>query len=59
MKKETKVFAFKLAQATEKKDAKWKARDGVAVAGCSLAELYPGFYDYRCRTYNGDFGPWC
>lgn len=34
---ETKLFAFKLAQKNQdvKPDAKWKARDGVATAGCS------------------------
>ncbi|UMR28788.1 MULTISPECIES: hypothetical protein [unclassified Massilia] len=38
MKTQTKVFAFKLAEkkAQAKPQAQWKARDGVATAGCSF-----------------------
>ncbi|NVE00280.1 hypothetical protein [Massilia sp. BJB1822] len=38
MKPQTKVFAFKLAEkkAQAKPQAQWKARDGVATAGCSF-----------------------
>jgi len=32
---EKKTFAFKLADANAKGARKWKARDGVALAGCS------------------------
>ncbi|WP_256077437.1 hypothetical protein [Massilia sp. YIM B04103] len=38
MKTQTKVFAFKLAEkkAQTKPQVQWKARDGVATAGCSF-----------------------
>jgi hypothetical protein len=32
---EKKTFAFKLADKTPKGAGKWKARDGVALAGCT------------------------
>ena len=32
---EKKTFAFKLADKSAKSDGKWKARDGVALAGCT------------------------
>jgi len=37
MKTETKLFAFKLAEKKQEvtADTKWKAREGVATAGCS------------------------
>jgi len=37
MKTETKLFAFKLAEKKQdvKAEEKWKAREGVATAGCS------------------------
>ncbi|WP_205519592.1 hypothetical protein [Pyxidicoccus caerfyrddinensis] len=39
MNSDKKVFAFKLAEKKEKKEeaktTKWKAREGVSVAGCS------------------------
>ncbi|WP_332767361.1 hypothetical protein [Phenylobacterium sp.] len=64
MQNEKTVFAFKLA---EKKDAapqtgKWKARDGVSVAGCTDQT---GDGDYRAEVdiwgqYRGvDNGYWC
>ncbi len=51
--KEKKLFAFKLAekkaQAT-KPDAQWKAREGVATAGCSFPSER---YSTRVGTDNG------
>jgi hypothetical protein len=45
MNTEKKLFAFKLAdkQAKRADQNKWKARDGVAVAGCTLSAVSPGF----------------
>ncbi len=59
MKNNQKLFAFKLAdkkqEKTEVKPAQWKARDGVAVAGCTFYQ-----FDYKCN-YNStqDGGVWC
>lgn len=44
---QTKLFAFKLAEKKEGQAAsspQWQIRDGVSVAGCTLAE---GDYDFR------------
>ena len=35
---EKKTFAFKLSDESAKGARKWKARDGVAIAGCSLVD---------------------
>ena len=61
MEKNTKVFAFKLAQKAKSDGEKrqWKAREGVATAGCSLVELFPGFREPKCNTHIPDGGPWC
>ncbi len=60
MNNDKKVFAFKLAEKKEQqKDttAKWKARDGVSVAGCTL--LRDGS-NYRMNDiWNGDTGYYC
>lgn len=61
MEKTTSVFAFKIAQKSqeEAKSEKWKARDGVAIAGCSFYEIFPGFSDLKCNTHVADGGAWC
>lgn len=65
MNNDKKIFAFKLAEKKEQEKpttAKWKARDGVSVAGCSDQT---GDGDYRADidiwgTYRGlDNGYWC
>ena len=38
----SKLFAFQLADKRERGDGKWRARDGVSVAGCT--ELPNGNY---------------
>jgi hypothetical protein len=35
---EKKTFAFRLAEERGKNGRKWQARDGVAVAGCTLVD---------------------
>ena len=53
MSEQKKIFAFKLADKKEQTEkAKWRAREGVSVAGCSD----PGHVgDFR----EGDRGLWC
>ncbi|ELX08332.1 hypothetical protein Jab_2c03780 [Janthinobacterium sp. HH01] len=52
---ETKLFAFKLAEkkAVVKADPQWKAREGVALAGCSGPDARAG------RNGGRDNGIWC
>ena len=53
------IFAFKLAEKKDKTATKkWKARDGVSVAGCSDLT---GDGEFRERTISprGDFGVFC
>jgi hypothetical protein len=50
-----KTFAFKLIDTVEKRAAKWTARDGVALAGCSEVRLG----NYREATRYGDNGIYC
>ncbi|HWT13325.1 MAG TPA: hypothetical protein VN231_11270 [Allosphingosinicella sp.] len=50
---EKKVFAFKLA---DKNNGKWKAREGVSLAGCT-DPTGQGLHRYMTRT--GDNGVWC
>lgn len=57
MNNDKKVFAFKLAEKKEQeqekeKAAKWKARDGVSLAGCT-DPTNRGWYRYS------DNGVWC
>lgn len=58
--KETKLFAFKLAEKKEKgakPAAQWQVRDGVAVAGCTFTvdpENPRG-----SRDFGIDNGVWC
>jgi len=61
MNNDKKVFAFKLAEKKEKQEkaapAKWQAREGVSVAGCTDPT---GVGDYRYSTsYGRDNGIWC
>ncbi|HVG60562.1 MAG TPA: hypothetical protein VNA24_18530 [Hyalangium sp.] len=62
MNNDKKVFAFKLADKKEKetakeKGAKWKAREGVSVAGCT-DPTDQGNYRYG-RGTGSDNGVWC
>ncbi len=52
---EKKTFAFKVADRGAKGAAKWSARDGVSLAGCSEVQ----FGDYRSFTRTGDNGYYC
>lgn len=52
---EKRTFAFRLAD-KRPTDAKWKARDGVAIAGCSDPT---GQGDYRYKVTTSDNGEWC
>jgi hypothetical protein len=47
---ETKTFAFKVAE-KKPKNNKWKARDGVSIAGCTYVEdgVYWWSHDYCGR----------
>ena len=53
-----KAFAFKVAQQverkTEQKTEQWKAREGVAVAGCTVGRFDLQWGTSRGRD-NGDF----
>ena len=49
------TFAFKLAE-KRPSDPKWKARDGLAIAGCSDPT---GMGDYRYKVTTSDNGEWC
>lgn len=51
--KESKTFAFKLANKSEK-SKKWQARDGVATAGCSGPDARG-----TDRYWGRDQGIWC
>jgi hypothetical protein len=60
-----KLFAFKLAEKQEStrastrsaSPAAWKARDGVAVAGCSEVERFQ--YRYTSTVNSRDTGQFC
>ena len=57
--KQSKSFTFKLAEKAEK-PAQWKAREGVAVAGCTLTNFPWGrepTFDWR--NLAGDGGLFC
>lgn len=56
--KESKIFAFKLAEKAEqsKTSTKWQARDGVATAGCTGPEARA---TDRFRWGGRDNGIWC
>jgi hypothetical protein len=60
-KKETKLFAFKLAEKKEQekpaRPAPWKVRDGVAVAGCTAVDSEEQ-YRYS-RIGSSDGGEFC
>lgn len=60
--KESKLFAFKLAEQREQKAQpaqQWKVRDGVSVAGCTLVD--PDWGGYRNTDPFGDYdgGVYC
>ncbi len=52
---EKKTFAFKLS-GERRSDGKWKAREGVALAGCTDPT---GQGLHRYQTKSGDNGAWC
>jgi hypothetical protein len=52
---EKKTFAFKLADKSANGAGKWKARDGVSLAGCSEV----AFGNYRDTRRVGDDGIFC
>lgn len=52
-----KTFAFKLSD-SQSKQTKWKARDGVSVAGCTDPSGW-GDYRYPARTGGTDNGVYC
>jgi hypothetical protein len=54
---EKKTFAFKLADHGVKPSDKWKAREGVALAGCT--ETYPGSMNYRAAFIRSDNWVYC
>ena len=62
MESKQKLFAFKLAAKQQKKDqaneSKWKARDGVAIAGCTGSLPNPFILRY-ITSHGGDDGPHC
>jgi hypothetical protein len=53
---EKKTFAFKLADKSAKGASKWKARDGVSLAGCSEV---PPFGNYRDSLRKADDWIYC
>jgi hypothetical protein len=62
MNNEKKVFAFKLAEKKEKAaNARWKAREGVSLAGCTDPIGDGSYREYE--DYGGpagvDQGYWC
>lgn len=62
MNKDTKLFAFKLSTKSDNRtDGKvWKAREGVAIAGCSIAGGSWPDPILRNRDFSGsDNGPEC
>jgi hypothetical protein len=54
---EKKTFAFKLADKNAKDDSRWKARDGISLAGCTEYR-FPGNYRYATAG-GGDLGAYC
>ncbi len=54
---EKKTFAFKLSD-QRRSDGKWRARDGVSLAGCTWVDSEEA---YRASTswYLNDNGYWC
>ena len=53
----TKLFAFKLANTSDKSKAKWAARDGVSVAGCTRVSR--GQVAAPSYRYGRDGGAYC
>lgn len=62
MKKETKLFAFKLAKKSvpKKSDMAWKAREGVALAGCTISGgTWPDLILQNSEFGGQDNGSYC
>lgn len=53
-----KSFTFKVADKADKKQ-QWKAREGVAVAGCTLVSVPWGGKEPTTNFNGGDGGLWC
>lgn len=56
--KEVKSFTFKVAKATESSKGQLKAREGVAIAGCSMIHL-PSGWEPMYRDGSRDTGTYC
>ena len=55
---QVKSFTFKVAEKADKK-AQWKAREGVAIAGCTLTKM-PWGREPTTNFATGKDGPvWC
>ncbi len=59
-----KTFAFKLAekkQVSNKPDCneKWKARDGISLAGCTTDSVFAGEYRWPSQNGRRDSGMYC
>ena len=61
MESKQKLFAFKLAAKQQKKEqadeSKWKARDGVAIAGCTSSLPHPLVLKYVTSHGSDDGAP--
>jgi len=60
--KDAKLFAFQLSEQSEKKtdDKTWKARKGLAIAGCSIVSGSWPDPVLAYRAWGGsDTGPYC
>lgn len=56
--KKVKSFTFKVAKKSEAKKGQWKAREGVAVAGCTMVPT-PWGREPKTSFTGGDGGIWC
>ena len=64
MNNDKKVFAFKLAEKKKASTGKWKAREGVSLAGCTDSTGYGDYRDSLNIPFGGDEmgqdqGFWC
>lgn len=50
-----KTFAFKLSDKGAKDGSKWKARDGISLAGCSFNTKGEYRYPDWCRCDSGNY----
>jgi hypothetical protein len=54
-----KSFTFKVAQQTQDKKTQFKAREGVAIAGCTMTQTPWGREPTYSFQTGGDGGFWC